>query len=137
MTFLFRLGRSPIFSHVNATLQGLTTVHACNASKMLEQEFHAFQDHNTSCTFLANSSSQWFAVSLDVISFLFSTFVTYSFLILPSCKFTFQSKLTLVLTAIFLNTILKCSGSKWANWFGHIELYIFTWALSIWNDCKR
>lgn len=76
------LGRSPIFSHVNATLQGLATVRACNASKMLEKEFHEFQDRNTSCYFLFNGASRWFALWLDVISLLFSAVVTYSFLVL-------------------------------------------------------
>lgn len=82
----FFLGRSPIFSHVNATLQGSTTVHAFNAANILENEFHQFQDHNTSSFYLFTCASRWFALSLDVVSLLFSVFVTYSFLLFEDCK---------------------------------------------------
>ncbi len=81
------LGRSPIFSHVNATLQGLSTVRACNATKLLEKEFHAFQDYNTSCWFLFSCSSLWYAIWLDFTCFLYITCVTYSFLAFTSGKY--------------------------------------------------
>ena len=83
----FHSGRSPILSHVNATLQGLTTIRACNASKMLEKEFYAFQDHNTSCFFMSNSASRWLTLCLNFLSVLFIACVTYSFLILQNSKF--------------------------------------------------
>lgn len=86
---------------MNATLQGLSTLRACNASKILEKEFHEFQDHNTSCYFMFNSASRWFALWLDITSFLFSAFVVYSFLILQNSKFRFR------LTNTFLDTLFS------------------------------
>lgn len=80
------VGRSSILSHVNATIQGLSTVRACNASDILQKEFHEFQDHNTSCDFLFNCASTWFAVSLDIVCLLFIATVTYSFLLLEDSK---------------------------------------------------
>lgn len=84
------LSRSPIFSHMNATLQGLSTVRAFNAETILEMEFHEFQDFNTSCWYLFICASRWFALWLDLVCLLFIAFVTYSFLILGNgkrCKF--------------------------------------------------
>lgn len=80
------LARSPIFSHVNATLQGTATVRAFNATEILEKEFHEFQDLNTSSYYLFINASQWFALSLDAICLVFVTFVTFSFLLLEDCK---------------------------------------------------
>lgn len=82
--FLTFLGRSPIFSHVNATLQGLPTIHAFKAEKMLENEFHEFQDFNTSCWYLFASGSQCLALWLDLVCLLYITFVIYSFLVLSN-----------------------------------------------------
>lgn len=81
---LHNTGRSPIYSHICSTLQGLTTIRACNASKTLENEFHMLQDHNTSCYFMFYSASRWFALWLDITSSLYSTFVIYSFLVLQN-----------------------------------------------------
>lgn len=84
---LFHLSAySPIFSHLNATLQGLPTVRALNAGKVLEKEFHEFQDHSTSCTYLFFCASHWFSLSMDIVCLLFIASVTYSFLILESSK---------------------------------------------------
>lgn len=80
------LGRSPIFSHMNATLQGLSTVRAFNAETILEMEFHEYQDFNTSCWYLFICASRWFALWLDVVCLLFIAFVTYSFLFFGNGK---------------------------------------------------
>ncbi|XP_031639018.1 multidrug resistance-associated protein 4-like [Contarinia nasturtii] len=77
------LSRSPIFSHMNATLQGLPTIHAFDAGKILEKEFHEFQDHNSSSFYLFICASRWFAFWLDMVCLLYITLVTFSFLLLP------------------------------------------------------
>lgn len=84
-----RSGRSPVFSHVNATLQGSSTVRAFNATKFLEAEFHEHQNYNTSCWYLSNASSLCFTLWLDTLSQVFNIIVTYSFLLLPHCKWSF------------------------------------------------
>ncbi|KAJ6646818.1 putative multidrug resistance-associated protein lethal [Pseudolycoriella hygida] len=74
------MSRSPVLSHINATLQGLSTIRAFNASELLEKEFHDIQDHNISCYYLFLSSSRWFALWMDLVCLLFISFVTFSFL---------------------------------------------------------
>lgn len=79
-------GRSPIFSHVNASLQGLSTIRAFKAENMLKHEFHEFQDFNTSCWYLFASGSQCLALWVDMVCLFYITFVTYSFLVLSNGK---------------------------------------------------
>lgn len=74
-------GRSPVYSHMNATMQGLSTVRAFHANKILEKEFHEFQDRNTSSLYLFLSASRWFALWTDIVCLLYISFVTYSFLV--------------------------------------------------------
>lgn len=127
MTFYYRhfVGRSPIFSHVNATLQGSATVHAFNAGEILEKEFHEFQDHNTSSFYLFTCASRWFALSVDGVSLIFSIFVTYSFLILGDCKWIHLFKLWQFQPKklIHLFKWIRCSDqfTEWKSRFGDSE----------------
>lgn len=117
MTNINYLGRSSILSHVNATLQGLPTIRACNASTILEQEFHDYQDMNTATDFLFQSTSIWFGVCLDVVCLLFIATVTYSFLILEMSMLDTNFTITLNIVSIFLivfsNNITNSVGSTW------------------------
>lgn len=94
------VGRSLILSHVNATIQGLSTVRACNACDILQKEFHEFQDHNTSCDFMFTCASSWFGASLDIVCLLFIAIVTYSFLLLEDSKLVY---FILLLQKVFIN----------------------------------
>lgn len=80
------LGRSPIFSHMNSTLQGLSTLRAFGADSIAEKEFHEFQNHNIACWYLSSCASRWVAIWLDMLCVLFITFVTYSFLLFEDGK---------------------------------------------------
>lgn len=85
---LFRVGCSPIFSHVNATLQGLASVHTSKAESILETEFHEFQDHNISSWYLSMCAMRWFGFWLDFVCLMFIAVVTHSFLLLENGKST-------------------------------------------------
>uniref|UniRef100_A0A1A9WTQ7 Multidrug resistance-associated protein lethal(2)03659 n=1 Tax=Glossina brevipalpis TaxID=37001 RepID=A0A1A9WTQ7_9MUSC len=78
------ISRSPVYSLTNQTFQGLTTIRALEAEKVLENEFHGFQNSNTSAWFLFLSSNRAFALWTDIISVIYIALVTLSFLLLPT-----------------------------------------------------
>ncbi|XP_039296147.1 probable multidrug resistance-associated protein lethal(2)03659 [Nilaparvata lugens] len=75
------IARSPVFSHLNATLQGLTTIRAMEAQKVLKAEFDSHQDLHTGSMYLFIYTSAGFAFMLDFISLMFISCITYSFLL--------------------------------------------------------
>lgn len=44
--------KSPVFSHISATLGGLSTIRAFHAEELLRQEFENHQDLNTGTYFM-------------------------------------------------------------------------------------
>ncbi|XP_055536688.1 probable multidrug resistance-associated protein lethal(2)03659 [Wyeomyia smithii] len=73
--------RSPIYSHTNATLQGLSTIRAFQAQEVLSREFNEHMDVNTSAWHMYNFSTTAFAFWLDMLCVLYITLVTISFFI--------------------------------------------------------
>ncbi|XP_044267576.1 ATP-binding cassette sub-family C member 4-like [Tribolium madens] len=72
--------RSPVFTHLNATLNGLTTIRAFQAENILRNEFDKHQDYHTSAWFMYIAASSAFGFYLDFLCFIFVALVTFSFL---------------------------------------------------------
>lgn len=75
------LTRSPVYSHSNATLQGLSTIRAFRAEEILVNEFDAHQDLNTSAWYLFLATARAFALWLEVTCVIYSASVIFSFLL--------------------------------------------------------
>merc|ERR1712176_1622783 len=58
--------RSPILSHISATLSGLTTIRANNQIDVYESKHYQVRDEHTKCWMLFVASSRWFAQRLDL-----------------------------------------------------------------------
>jgi len=69
--------RSPIFSHLSNTLEGLTTVRAFNMQENFENKFHQMQDLHSASWFLFMTSSRWFGQRLDSLCVIFIASVAY------------------------------------------------------------
>ncbi|XP_075236312.1 ATP-binding cassette sub-family C member 4-like [Lycorma delicatula] len=72
------IARSPVFSHLNSTLQGLPTVRALGAQSILQSEFDNHQDLHSSTVFLLNYTSSGFSSFLDLICSVFISCVAFS-----------------------------------------------------------
>lgn len=84
---LIILARSPVFSHLNASLQGLTTIRAFEAEEVLIREFDKHQDLHSGAWYLFIASSRAFGFWLDLVCILYITIVTMSFLVFETGKF--------------------------------------------------
>lgn len=74
-------GRSPIFSHTNATISGLTTIRSYKSYDIIIKEFNALQDSNTSVCYLFNSSSRALSLWLELVCVLYMTIVITLFFV--------------------------------------------------------
>ncbi|CAB1328550.1 unnamed protein product [Coregonus sp. 'balchen'] len=74
--------RSPVFSHLSSSLQGLWTIRAFKAQQRFQQAFDAHQDLHSEAWFLFLTTSRWFAVRLDGICSIFVTITTFGCLFL-------------------------------------------------------
>ncbi|XP_037318655.1 ATP-binding cassette sub-family C member 4-like isoform X2 [Pungitius pungitius] len=74
--------RSPVFSHLSSSLQGLWTIRAFGAEERFQKDFDAHQDLHSEAFFLFLTTSRWFAVRLDGMCSIFVTVTTFGCLLL-------------------------------------------------------
>ncbi|XP_055069172.2 ATP-binding cassette sub-family C member 4 isoform X1 [Misgurnus anguillicaudatus] len=74
--------RSPVFSHLSSSLQGLCTIRAFKAEERFQQTFDAHQDLHSEAWFLFLATSRWFAIRLDVMCAVFVTITAFGCLLL-------------------------------------------------------
>ncbi|KAJ8030792.1 hypothetical protein HOLleu_27302 [Holothuria leucospilota] len=70
--------RSPIFSHLSSTLQGLTTVRAFRAQDRFVDKFDMYQDIHTESWFAFLVTVRWFGIMLDWLTAAFLIVVTFA-----------------------------------------------------------
>ncbi|CRL03642.1 CLUMA_CG016458, isoform A [Clunio marinus] len=75
---------SPIFSHFSETLNGLSTIRAFNAEKILASEFNRHQDLNTSAHYIYLVTSRAFGLWLDVSCVIYIAIVVLSFFLMEN-----------------------------------------------------
>ena len=76
--FKFYLARSPVFSHVSASLDGLTTIRAHQSQNICLDVFQEYLDVNTSARYLVLALSYWFISWLDLIGAFYVACVTFT-----------------------------------------------------------
>ncbi|KAG5894554.1 hypothetical protein JTB14_021536 [Gonioctena quinquepunctata] len=74
--------RSPVYTHLAASMQGLTTIRAFGAEEILTKEFDRHQDTHTSAFYLYMSAGRGFGFWLDFHCVIYIGFVIMSILFL-------------------------------------------------------
>ncbi|KAK5861056.1 hypothetical protein PBY51_022480 [Eleginops maclovinus] len=69
--------RSPVFSHLSSSLQGLSTIRAFKVQQRFQEMFDEYQDLHSEAWFLFLTTSRWFAVRLDGICSIFVSITSF------------------------------------------------------------
>ncbi|CAG9768357.1 unnamed protein product [Ceutorhynchus assimilis] len=75
------IAKSPVFSHISSTLNGLTTIRASQAEIALIGEFDDHQNIHTSAWFFTIMCVVSFGLWLDIICVIFTCIVTFGFVV--------------------------------------------------------
>lgn len=75
------LARSPVFTHLAATLGGLSTIRAFGAQKILVEEFDGHQDIHSAAWYMFITTSSAFGLTLDIMALIFVAVITFTFLV--------------------------------------------------------
>ncbi|XP_076270121.1 ATP-binding cassette subfamily C member 4-like isoform X2 [Rhynchophorus ferrugineus] len=75
------IAKSPMFSHISSTLNGLTTIRAAQAEKALIKEFDEHQNVHSSTWYMTVMCIVAFGLWLDIICVLFTAIIAYGFVI--------------------------------------------------------
>ncbi|XP_059609695.1 probable multidrug resistance-associated protein lethal(2)03659 [Phlebotomus argentipes] len=76
--------RSPVFTHLAASLSGLSTIRAFGTENRLVDEFDSLQDVHSSAWYLFICCTSAFGQVLDFLSVIFVAIVTFTFLIVDN-----------------------------------------------------
>ena len=76
--------KSPIFTQLSSSLNGLTSIRAFKAQEMMVEEFDYHQDIHSSAWFAHLATTRWFGVYLDWIVVLYLACCVLSFLLMPA-----------------------------------------------------
>ncbi|KAG5885795.1 hypothetical protein JTB14_031512 [Gonioctena quinquepunctata] len=74
--------KSPVFSHIDSTLKGVTTIRASKLEKTLIDEFDEHQDVHTAAWFLTISCTFSFGLWFDTVCLLLTACVAFSFIVI-------------------------------------------------------
>ncbi|XP_046598085.1 ATP-binding cassette sub-family C member 4-like isoform X1 [Neodiprion lecontei] len=83
------IAKSPMFSHVTSTLDGLTTIRSRGTAveSMLRKEFDRLQDEHTRASYLTIAGASVFGLTLDICSVILIACVCFSFILMDDGNF--------------------------------------------------
>lgn len=107
------ISRSPVFSHVKASYDGLATIRSSFAQNKYKLEFDELQDTHTSAWYMTIATRTAFAIWLDICTVVFITAVVFSFIFLNQIsEFFDDSKAGLAISQSMILTGMVQMGSQ-------------------------
>ncbi|XP_074031092.1 ATP-binding cassette subfamily C member 4 isoform X2 [Leptinotarsa decemlineata] len=106
--------RSPVYTHLAATLQGLTTIRAFGAEKILSIEFDRFQDSYTSAYVMFTSATRGFGFWMDFHCSIYIFLVMVSILFIENDSYVGNVGLSIT-QAISLTGIFQYFLRQWSE----------------------
>ncbi|XP_051154777.1 probable multidrug resistance-associated protein lethal(2)03659 isoform X2 [Leptopilina boulardi] len=98
------LTKSPMFSHLNATIQGITTIRAFKAENLMIKEFDESQDLNSSAWLLFAACGRAFAYYVEILCTIYLAVIIYIFLLFKDMSSA--GDVALIITQTISMTIL-------------------------------
>jgi ATP-binding cassette subfamily C (CFTR/MRP) protein 4 len=127
----FILAKSSVFAHISATIQGLPTIRALNAEKILIREFDNHQNLHTSAFHLYIATFSSFGFWADIMCVLYNGLVIFGFFFIKSGRFIqFYEKKNISL--LFLETNVGSVGL--AISLSNALLLVMQYALKTWIE---
>ncbi|CAG9825399.1 unnamed protein product [Phaedon cochleariae] len=106
--------RSPVFSHIHASLQGLTTIRAFEAQEILRKEFDRHQDLHSSAFYFFVCCTRTFGFWLDLLCVAYIAIVTLSFFFMGNE--TYGGNVGLAITqALSLTGMFQWGMRQWSE----------------------
>ncbi|XP_071570690.1 ATP-binding cassette subfamily C member 4-like isoform X2 [Temnothorax nylanderi] len=106
------ISKSPIFSHVNATLNGLATIRSSGVEieKMMRRQFDMLQDRHSGTWYLFITSSAALSVFIDLVMCLFIALLCFSLILMNENDSVEDSEAGLAISqSLILVTLLQHS----------------------------
>ncbi|XP_030754743.1 probable multidrug resistance-associated protein lethal(2)03659 isoform X2 [Sitophilus oryzae] len=114
LTRLSALTRSPLIGHINASLEGLSTVRAFEAQPLLKDEFDKHQNVALSSAYMETTAARAFGYALDSTGALFLVMVILAFLFMDTDNTV--GNVGLAVTQVFqLTNSFQWSIQLWAE----------------------
>jgi len=72
------IGRSPLYSHISATVQGLTSIRAYKEQNRFVNKLHFYQNEHSKGWHAKVAISRWFGLRVDAMGAVFVAIVMFS-----------------------------------------------------------
>ena len=73
----FYTARSPLYSHISSTIQGLSTIRAYRKQRRFLNNLHFYQNEHTKGWYTILTTNRWFGMRLDTFGAVFIAFLVF------------------------------------------------------------
>ena len=84
------IGRSPIYSHLSATIQGVILIRSYGAQAMCVEEFAHYLDEHTRAFSVMVAMNRWAATRIELVVAIFISLLTFSMLFVHRSELMFR-----------------------------------------------